>query len=125
MQKHEHWLLIAREDLNSAKHLFAASLITTLFHTQQCAEKSLKAYLVLKTGMSIKTHDLVRLVDICMELDERFETLRLLATVLTPYETAGRYPDTSFAKPSQEAIQKLIQQSEYVFNFVTHQISRH
>ena len=118
MQKHEHWLLIAQEDLASAKHLFSASLITTLFHIQQCAEKSLKAYLVFKKGSVIKTHDLVRLVDICMELDERFETLRLLAAVLTPYETAGRYPDSSFEKPDQERIQKLIEQSEYVFNFI-------
>jgi HEPN domain-containing protein len=122
MQMHEHWLLIAQEDLDSSKHLFSASLITTLFHIQQCAEKSLKSYLVLKTGTALKTHDLVRLVDICMELDERFETLRLLAAVLTPYQTAGRYPDSSFAKPSREKIQKLIEQSEYIFNFVAHQI---
>lgn len=59
MQTHEHWLLIAKEDLESSKHLFSASLITTLFHLQQCAEKALKSYLVLKTGTATKTHDLV------------------------------------------------------------------
>lgn len=42
--------------------------------------------------------------------------------VLTPYEIAGRYPDTSFTAPSQKDIQLLIEQSAYVFNFVTHRI---
>ena len=124
MQRHDHWLAIAQEDLCSAKHLHSALLSTALFHTQQCAEKSLKAYLVFRQGMAIKTHDFVRLVDMCMEFNNHFETLRSLATVITPYETAGRYPDTSFAIPSQERTKKLIEQSEYVFHFVTNQISK-
>jgi len=118
MRAHEHWLLIAQEDLDSAKHLFNRSFITTLFHVQQCAEKSLKSYLVRKSNLVIKTHDLVKLVDLCLEFNNEFEVLRSLAAVLTPYETAGRYPDNSFKKPSQEKIQKLIEQSEYIFNFV-------
>ncbi|MFA6263670.1 MAG: HEPN domain-containing protein [Candidatus Babeliales bacterium] len=124
MQKHEHWLLIAQEDLDSAKHLFSASLATSLFHIQQCAEKALKAYLACITGSALKTHDLVRLVDLCMEHDARFETIRLIAAVLTPYETAGRYPDTSFKKPGHEVTQKLIEQSEYVFGFVVHHLDK-
>ena len=96
MREHEHWHLIALEDLDSAKHLFVRSFMTTLFHTQQCAEKALKS----------------------------FEILRPLAAELNPYETAGRYPDSSFKKPNQEIIQNLIEQSEYIFNFVTDRISR-
>lgn len=124
MQKHEHWLLIAQEDLDSAKHLFAVPFMTSLFHIQQCAEKALKAYLMFKKGMVIKTHDLVRLVNVCMEFDTNFETLRLFAAVLTPYETAGRYPETSFAKPSIEEIRELIEQAEFVFNFVTQRLDK-
>jgi hypothetical protein len=36
MHVHEPWHLIALEDLNSAKHLFLQSFMTTLFHVQQC-----------------------------------------------------------------------------------------
>ena len=122
MQKHEHWLLIAKEDLDSAKHLFTVPFMTGLFHIQQSAEKALKAYVILKKGMIIKTHDLVRLVDICMEFDREFESLRLFAAVLTPYEVAGRYPETSFIKPNIEEIQDLIAQSEFIFNFIIHRI---
>ena len=122
MKKHEHWLLIAKEDLDSAKHLFIVPFMTGLFHIQQSAEKALKAYIVLKKGMIIKTHDLVRLVDICIEVDREFESLRLFAAVLTPYEVAGRYPETSFVKPNIEEIQDLIAQSEFIFNFIIHRI---
>lgn len=122
MQEHKRWLIIAQEDLYSAKHLHSASLSTALFHIQQCAEKSLKAFIVLKQGMAIKTHDLVRLVDICMEFNNQFEILRTIATVLTPYETAGRYPDMRFSRPSEEKTKNLINQSEYIFNFVKNKI---
>src|SRR3972149_1657062 len=111
MHMHKQWLLIAQEDLDSAKHLFSVPFMTTLFHVQQCAEKSLKAYIVLKNEKLIKTHDLIRLVDFCMAFDKEFEALRLFAAVLTPYETMGRYPDESFIKPNQEEIQALIKQS--------------
>ena len=94
MREHEDWLLIAQEDLASAKHLSTVPFMTALFHIQQCAEKALKAYIVFKKNFFTKTHDLGRLIDICMEMDEDFETLRFLAAVLTPYETAGRYPTT-------------------------------
>ena len=122
MQKHEVWFRIAQEDLDSAKYLVEVPLVTSLFHIQQSAEKSLKAYLVFKKRMVIKTHDLVRLVDFCMEFDRNFETIRLIAAVLTPYEVAGRYPDTSFSKPSREEMQQLLEQSEYIDVFVKSRI---
>ena len=122
MQEHKHWLLIAREDLYSAKHLFSVPFMTVLFHVQQCAEKSLKAYLVFGKHNVIKTHDLVRLVDVCIQFDREFEVIRPLAAELTPYETAGRYPDNTFKNPNQEKMSSLIEQSEYVYNFIVHRI---
>jgi len=124
MRAHEYWYMIALEDLDSAKHLLSRSFMTTLFHVQQCAEKALKSYLVLKKGSIKKTHDLVLLVNICMEIDQSFEELRPLAIELNPYETLGRYPDSSFKKLSQEKMQKLIERSEFIFNFVTSHIAK-
>lgn len=124
MRVHEHWHLIALEDLESAKHLFVRSFTTTLFHVQQCAEKALKSYLVLKKGSAKKTHDLVLLVNTCMEIDQSFEELRPFTMELNPYETAGRYPDESFEKPNLERMQELIVQSKFIFDFVTKRIAR-
>lgn len=124
MHGHKHWLSIAQEDLASAKLLSNEPFMTALFHIQQCAEKALKAYIVLKKNSFIKTHDLGKLVDISMEIDEDFETLRLLAAVLTPYETAGRYPSSDFIRLSIKEIEILIAQSEFVFNFVMQRINK-
>jgi HEPN domain-containing protein len=124
MYAHESWLSIAQEDLASAKHLSTIPFMTALFHTQQCAEKALKAYIVFKKNSFTKTHDLVRLVDICMEMDEDFETLRLFAAVLTPYEIAGRYPSSDFVRLNVEEIEKIIKQSEFIFNFVMLRINK-
>jgi HEPN domain-containing protein len=118
MREHEHWQVIALEDLDSAKYLFLKSFTTSLFHIQQCAEKALKSYVVLKRGSFKRTHDLVRLVEMCMEIDRTFEELRPSAIELNSYETAGRYPDKTFKKPSQAKIQKLIEESESIFDFV-------
>ena len=118
MRRYDHWLLIAQEDLDSAKHLFSREFTTTLFHAQQCAEKALKAYLSFKNKPIIKTHDLIKLVNSCLECDYHFETLRPLAADLTPYETAGRYPEDSFEKPTKEDIEELLEQAEDVFTFV-------
>jgi len=49
MKQHEEWLLKAENDLLSAKKLIAGDnpiLDTAVYHTQQCAEKSLKGFLV-------------------------------------------------------------------------------
>jgi len=124
MREYEHWLLIAQEDLASAKHLNKMPFMTALFHVQQCAEKALKAYMVFKKNSFTRTHDLVRLLDICMEMDEDFETLRFLAAVLTPYETAGRYPSSDFVRLSIKEIEEIIKQSEFILNFVLYRIKK-
>ncbi len=118
MRGHESWMLIAQEDLASAKLLCSASFTTTLFHIQQSAEKALKSYLIAKRGLFIKKHDLEFLVDACMVVNKDFEELRLIATVLSPYEVVGRYPDVSFIKPSQDKMYELIDQARYLISRV-------
>jgi hypothetical protein len=59
-----------------------------------------------------------------MEIDQSFEELRPLAIELNPYETLGRYPDSSFKKLSQEQMHNLIERSEFIFNFITDHISK-
>jgi HEPN domain-containing protein len=48
----KEWLRYAKSDLNTAKHMFKdvypKETEISCYHTQQCAEKSLKAYLIAK-----------------------------------------------------------------------------
>lgn len=61
MQEHEHWLAYAEDDLKVAKVIFNSehiSIAAVLFHSQQCAEKALKGYLVYNDIQFHKTRDL-------------------------------------------------------------------
>ncbi|HWY34491.1 MAG TPA: hypothetical protein VNX68_07585, partial [Nitrosopumilaceae archaeon] len=57
-------------------------------------------------------------------MDREFEALRLFAAILTPYETAGRYPATDYVRLSTDEIEKIIAQSEFILNFVVHRIGK-
>jgi HEPN domain-containing protein len=58
------WLLRASEDLRAGRHDLTASpplLNDVVFHAQQCAEKSMKAFLVHRERAFRKTHNLTEL----------------------------------------------------------------
>jgi|SRR5450756_1552873 HEPN domain-containing protein len=60
------WLVKAEHDIGSACRLISGDipyLDTAVYHCQQAAEKSLKAYLTLKDTPFQKIHDLSFLVD--------------------------------------------------------------
>jgi len=72
------WLRKAASDIRSADHLFAASppiLDTTLFHCQQAAEKTLKAFLAWHDVPFAKTHDIEDLRAAGLVLDTTSPTL--------------------------------------------------
>ena len=121
MLKHEEWLLISEEELKLAKLALEAEepiLIPTVFLTQQAAEKALKAYLSLQKQRIIKTHDLVDLVECCIELDPNFVDLLEEASRLNPYITQCRYPDGCFDIPDVGTVKKCIEEAEKILDFV-------
>lgn len=93
-QNADKWLEKAASDLASAQMLVQnmQTLDTALYHTQQCFEKSLKAFLVAKTKDATRTHDLLELLNLVIKIDPAFEQFRQYAHDLTPYATCYRYP---------------------------------
>ncbi len=87
------------------------------FHSQQAAEKALKAYLTWRDKPFEKTHSLVALVGMCLVLDDSFEDLRLASTTLTPYAVTTRYPGDlpELTRNEAQEAQKLAQ---HVWGFV-------
>jgi HEPN domain-containing protein len=63
------------------------------FHAQQSAEKLLKGFLTVNAITPPKTHDLLILHDMCLEIREDFEPLRLALGRLNPYGVQPRYPN--------------------------------
>ena len=61
------------------------------YHAQQCAEKYLKAYLVLRGIDFPYTHNLARLLELCLDQPEWARRLKA-AEELTPFAITARYP---------------------------------
>jgi HEPN domain-containing protein len=92
----QEWLTRAEHDLRVAQYLLTMDdppPESVGFHAQQCAEKTLKAYLTLHRVPFERRHDLNYLIDLCAPLAPDFEQFRAQADELTPYAVEFRYPD--------------------------------
>lgn len=101
-----NWILKADNDLKSAEHelTFEDAVTETIcFHSQQTAEKYLKAYLI-HLGISFKkTHEIGELIAKCELKDKEIGYLKEEADILTDYAVAVRYPDDYYVPPIEEA----------------------
>lgn len=124
MKQHEIWLLKAENDLKSAEKLVEGDdpvLDTAIYHTQQCAEKALKAYLVFFEKPVRKIHDLDVLLSDCIEIDNSFKVLRDYTIILNPYSAAFRYPG-EILDPSMEDVLEAKSCAKSVLDFVSEKI---
>lgn len=122
MLDHEAWLRIAKEDLMVAKVLLREEFFSTVtYHCQQAAEKSLKAYLVFKDQPVLKTHDLTKLIELCMEKDREFEKIYTYARYLNPFSTKFRYP-SEYDIPDYAHAENTIKQTQKLMTFVIDKI---
>jgi HEPN domain-containing protein len=124
MKNHDKWLQIACEDLLAAKKLVRPKLFSSVaYHCQQSAEKSLKAYLVLKKLPVIKTHDLIKLLELCMTFDQDFKKKFDAANYINPFSTKFRYP-TEFDIPNITEAKLAIKYAQSILTFVTKKIEK-
>ncbi|HLB94066.1 MAG TPA: HEPN domain-containing protein [Candidatus Babeliales bacterium] len=120
MLDHKAWLAKALGDLRSAKKLAKDdddTLDTSAYHTQQCAEKALKAYLVFKNQAVPRTHDLEKLLELCASLEPSCKILLSDALDLLPYAIYSRYPDDRFDVSRVEVL-SAIKKAAKILNFV-------
>ena len=89
------WLTKADDDLRMAELVLNSDEPVywgAAFHSQQAAEKLLKALLTYHGIDFEKTHDIDYLLEICCDVEPEAETLRLTATKLTDFAVESRYP---------------------------------
>lgn len=121
---HRAWLFKARGNLSSAKQLAENNdelLDHAIYHTQQCAELALKAFLAFKDISIQKTHDLDKLLKQCMDIDATFGVLKPKVITLTPYVAKFRYPD-DYLVPDREDVMIAIDYAEEVLTLVRKRI---
>ncbi len=118
MAIYEEWLLKAKRDLDTAKALLEKSYFdTAIYHTQQCAEKALKGYCVYRLQPLIRTHDLEKILNVCINLDNSFMQLDIFAIALNGLDIRFRYPDIEF-EPDEPEVVDAINWSEQILEFV-------
>ena len=119
MPRHKDQLKKAYGELKAARILTTNNDILDIaaFHTHQCAEKSLKGYLIFQRSSIPKTHDLEELLQACFKFDQGFTEFLHDTLVLNPYATNTRYPNDQFSI-DEEGMQKAMQHAERVFNYV-------
>jgi len=103
------WLRKAEKDLKWAEAmLLEQDLDYSTFHSQQAAEKSLKAVITALKIQPPKTHDIEKLLNI---LDKNNVDTSLLEKErigeLTKYAVEARYPDFEEEPSEEEAVEAL------------------
>jgi HEPN domain-containing protein len=92
----EEWISKAEDDYRSAEALLYVIeppiVDTACFHCQQCAEKYVKAYLEEHEVDFPRNHNFMQLLELCIRLDESFETIRRPLQSLEHYAVTIRYP---------------------------------
>jgi HEPN domain-containing protein len=124
MNELEQWFSIAKDDLIVAKHCFAdivpKQLAIACYHSQQCAEKALKGYLLYQKIDLPKIHDLSILCKMCTEKDTSFNEIYEDSSRLSLYGVVTRYPKEI---PIDETLaQMVIQRAQKIYDFCASKI---
>ncbi|OGQ57508.1 MAG: hypothetical protein A3J24_06875 [Deltaproteobacteria bacterium RIFCSPLOWO2_02_FULL_53_8] len=103
----KQWIEYAEEDLHLARHGLkiksSCPYKLIAFHAQQCAEKYLKAFLVLKKVDFPYTHNIALLLELCSTHAEWAKEMQG-AAALTQYAVTARYPGKGMVD-RKEAVQ--------------------
>jgi len=90
------WVMLSREDLESARDLINAPeprIRVASYLCQQAVEKALKAYLQSRQpGAPPKTHSVDVLLDFCNQHDAAFAEIRSDCAWLSDFAVGVRYP---------------------------------
>ena len=111
------WIAYAEQDYSASKTLLSLKkplLVPVCFHAQQCAEKYLKALLILKDVDFPKTHDLPTLNTLCNQngILTGFDPQQLAD--LTKYAVQARYPGS---EPTREETKEAMDIAKTVRRF--------
>ncbi len=116
------WLTRASHDLRSSRALASLEdplLDTAIYHCQQAAEKSVKAWLQSNDTPFPRTHDIEDLVERASGVNLDFRKFLKAASVLTPYVSAFRYPGGFDAPmPTREEFDEALQYAQGIYDFV-------
>jgi len=119
------WLKFSKTDFDVAKHLsdnmHPRPLEVICYHSQQSAEKALKAFLIHNDILPPKTHDLNQLCEMCEEIDSSFDEIAASCGHLNRYGVMPRYPyEIEITKNDTD---NAIQKATEIFDWINEKLS--
>lgn len=114
----KQWFKYAAADLKLAKNSlnFGAEFkAISVFHSQQCAEKSIKGYLAHHKVRFSKTHNIEQLVSLVANVDPKLAKKIIKVKVLTMYAVVYRYPDAERKPMTVAKARSAIKLAEMVY----------
>jgi HEPN domain-containing protein len=121
LEEARDWFVRAERDAVTSAQLLSGSpplLDGVVYHSQQSAEKALKAFLTAHDRPFPRTHDLERLHRMCLAIEPAFGRFALAVQTLNPYATQFRYPGGPIEPPIGEA-QRAFQLASEILAFVS------
>lgn len=121
------WVRKAGIDSRTAEHLCQGGPDFTegvAFHSQQAAEKYLKAFLVWHQVEFPKTHDIETLLRIAGRVDKKMPEVLRDAATLTPYGVDYRYPG-DYPEVTESDAEKALRLADLVREEVRSRLPRH
>lgn len=118
-KNYEEWFRKAEEDEFAGKKILEAKhfLGPACFHFQQMAEKCLKGLLVFYEKEFPKTHDLLRLETLILEIEPRIKKIEKELDMLNRYYIETRYPG-DYQEPDFKETQKAFIAASKIKEFV-------
>lgn len=119
------WLDKADDDLEAARILKNCKGDNEIiaFHCQQCIEKALKAYLLLKAGRHFDGHSLIYLCRKACDFDESFKQWLDESADLNRYYIETRYPADIPLDINDKHIEKLYNMAFDMFSYIEGKIA--
>jgi HEPN domain-containing protein len=113
------WMSKAEGDFHASEALLyeieMPEIDAACFHSQQCAEKYVKAFLTEHDIDFPWNHDLVRLLELCLTIDESFDEIRDHLRRLRNYGVMIRYPGLTVPlEMAHEAFQNAGEVREFI-----------
>jgi HEPN domain-containing protein len=114
----KEWLRYATGDLLTARHMFEdvypKQMEISAWHSQQCAEKALKAFLIANDLDPPKVHDLEELASLCQNIDDDFTKIHDDCQKINPYGVATRYPNELII--DETIVESVIERAQEIYD---------
>ena len=116
----DKWVSKAENDLDCARTMFKSGSQysdVVCFHSQQCAEKLIKARLLKYDVEPPRSHDLIYLLKLLSKHELISDELMLNANIINEYAVEIRYPGDVY-EPTAKDAEEALNASEYMYKIL-------